>query len=73
MLIDFPTYINIKCKNCKITTLHKTYSGYPDIPNKPKNDEAECIVCRNTFILDEWYKEHVKEVLCLIHQANMHT
>jgi ribosomal protein L37AE/L43A len=58
MLIDFPEYINIKCKKCKITTLHRLYSGYPDIPNRPKNDLAECIVCTNTFILDDWYKKH---------------
>lgn len=59
MLIDFPTYINIKCKICHITTLHMTFSGYPDIPNRPKDDIAECIVCNNAFILDEWYKEHI--------------
>jgi predicted nucleic-acid-binding Zn-ribbon protein len=59
LLIDFPTYINIKCENCLITTLHRTHTGYPDIPNRPKHDKAECIVCGNTFILDNWYKEHI--------------
>lgn len=60
MLIDFPTYINIRCKICNTTTLHRTFSGYPDIPNRPKDDIAECIVCNNIYILDDWYKEHVK-------------
>jgi len=61
MLIDFPTYINIKCEKCRITTLHRTYSGYPDIPNRPKDDLAECIACGNTFVLDNWYKEYMKK------------
>lgn len=59
MLIDFPTYVNIKCKKCMITTLHRTYTGYPDIPNRPNNDLAECIVCGNIFNLDDWYKDIV--------------
>ena len=64
MLIDFPTYINMKCEKCQITTLHRMFTGYPDIPNKPKYDMAKCIVCENTFILDDWYKEYiVKEII----------
>lgn len=51
MLIDFPTYINIKCEKCQITALHSIYTGYPDIPNRPKYDQAICIVCDNTIIL----------------------
>ncbi len=54
MLIDFPTYINIKCEICRITTLHRTYTGYSDIINRPKDDIARCIVCGNAFILDLW-------------------
>lgn len=42
-----------------ITTLHRTYTGYPDIPNRPNNDLAECIVCGNIFNLDDWYKDIV--------------
>lgn len=61
MLIDFPTYINIKCEKCQIVTLHSTITGYPDIPNKPKYDMAKCIVCGNTFILDDWYKEYIRK------------
>ena len=57
MLIDFPTYINLKCKNCHITTLHRTYTGYPDIENKPKQDIAKCVACDNIVLLDNWYRE----------------
>lgn len=59
MLIDFPTYINMKCKVCRIATLHRTFTGYPDIPNKSKDDHAECIACGNSIILDDWYREYI--------------
>ena len=59
MLIDFPTYINIKCEKCKIVTLHRTYSGYLDIESRPKDDLAECIVCGHISIMDKWYKEYI--------------
>lgn len=49
----------MKCKVCQITTLHRTFTGYPDIPNRLKDDKVECIVCGNTFVLDDWYKEYI--------------
>ena len=52
----------MKCEKCQITVLHRTYTGYPDIHNRPKNDLAECIVCGNTFILDDWYKEYIRKM-----------
>ena len=60
MLIDFPTYVNIKCEKCKIMTLHRTISGYIDIPNRPKDDLGICVSCDNTIILDDWYREYIK-------------
>lgn len=61
MLIDFPTYVNIRCEKYKITTLHRTVSGYIDIPNRPNDDLGICISCDNILILDEWYREYIEK------------
>lgn len=39
-------------KISNITTLHRTYTGYPVIENKPKQDIAKCVVCDNIVVLD---------------------